>query len=99
MIALLACVAACVPTPGQTHQPHLTAEQLAAAGSPAAEGTEPEEPAPPGPPDPVQLQQLTVDLSDGVSMVLLRIPAGSFVMGDDAGYACERPAHTVTIKS
>jgi formylglycine-generating enzyme required for sulfatase activity len=42
---------------------------------------------------------LTLNLGGGVTLVLVRIPAGTFQMGDlsGAGYATERPAHSVTI--
>ncbi|MBM4001566.1 MAG: hypothetical protein FJ297_18870 [Planctomycetes bacterium] len=38
-----------------------------------------------------------VDLGGGVTLELTRIPAGSFTMGDGAGYVDERPARTVDI--
>jgi formylglycine-generating enzyme required for sulfatase activity len=40
---------------------------------------------------------LSVDLGGGVSMTFALIPAGSFVMGDEAGNANEKPAHKVTL--
>ena len=44
-------------------------------------------------------ETLTIDLDGGVSMVLVRIPAGTFDMGDLTGVCtdAERPVHTVTI--
>lgn len=41
--------------------------------------------------------EITVDLGEGVGIEMLRIPAGSFVMGSDEGYEDEAPAHGVTI--
>ncbi len=41
--------------------------------------------------------QLTLDLGGGVTMELLSIPAGTFVMGNDEGYDDEQPLHQVTI--
>ena len=40
----------------------------------------------------------TVDLGGGVTLKLVRIPAGSFVMGDLAGEADERPLAAVSIR-
>ena len=40
----------------------------------------------------------TVELGDGVAMQLVRIPAGQFVMGNQAGTAGERPAARVQIE-
>jgi len=44
-------------------------------------------------------ETLTLDLGGGVTLELVRIPAGTFQMGDlsGAGYSGERPVHTVTI--
>ncbi|MBE3097806.1 MAG: SUMF1/EgtB/PvdO family nonheme iron enzyme [Planctomycetes bacterium] len=39
----------------------------------------------------------TIDLGNGVTMDLVRIPAGEFVMGDPAGGADERPASRVAV--
>jgi len=39
----------------------------------------------------------TLDLGEGTTMELVRIPPGSFVLGDDLGEADERPATKVTI--
>jgi formylglycine-generating enzyme required for sulfatase activity len=41
--------------------------------------------------------RLMLDLGGGVTMELVRIPAGSFVMGDDKGFDNEQPPHQVTI--
>jgi formylglycine-generating enzyme required for sulfatase activity len=41
--------------------------------------------------------QLTLDLGGGLTMELLRIPAGTFTMGSDDGFDDERPVHEVTI--
>ncbi len=41
----------------------------------------------------------TVDLGDGVSMALVRVPAGTFVLGSATGHPDERPATRVTIKA
>lgn len=41
--------------------------------------------------------QKTMTLGDGMTLQLVRIPAGEFVMGDAAGLADERPAHVVRI--
>ena len=38
-----------------------------------------------------------LDLGDGVTMTLVRIPAGTFVMGDPAGAPDEKPRAAVTI--
>ena len=42
-------------------------------------------------------KNLTVDLGGGVSMELVLIPPGSFIMGCDKGADDETPAHKVTI--
>jgi formylglycine-generating enzyme required for sulfatase activity len=39
----------------------------------------------------------SIDLGDGVKMELVRVPAGSFVMGDPQGESDEQPAAAVTI--
>jgi formylglycine-generating enzyme len=39
----------------------------------------------------------SIDLSGGVKLEMVVIPAGSFVMGDDSGLDDEKPVHTVTI--
>jgi formylglycine-generating enzyme required for sulfatase activity len=41
---------------------------------------------------------LTVDLGDGQRLTFVRIPAGTFVMGDTHGYADEQPLAAVTIE-
>jgi formylglycine-generating enzyme required for sulfatase activity len=41
--------------------------------------------------------RVTLDLGDGVTMDLVRIPAGSFMMGSDDDWEQERPVHQVTI--
>jgi len=38
-----------------------------------------------------------VEIADGVTMELVRIEPGSFIMGSDQGYPNERPAHHTTI--
>jgi formylglycine-generating enzyme required for sulfatase activity len=40
---------------------------------------------------------MTVDLGGGVSMEMVLIPAGSFMMGSDKGEANEKPVHKVTL--
>jgi formylglycine-generating enzyme required for sulfatase activity len=45
------------------------------------------------------LTQKTIDLGDGVTMRLVPIPAGRFVMGDPAGEADERQQRVVQIES
>jgi formylglycine-generating enzyme required for sulfatase activity len=45
-----------------------------------------------------EVQETTVDLGGAVRLVLVRIPAGSFMMGDDSN-ASAQPAHQVTIKN
>jgi len=45
------------------------------------------------------IESMSVGLVDGVTLELVRIPAGQFVMGSDQGYANERPAHPVAIDS
>ena len=54
----------------------------------------------PGPPAPVAantptdvLPRQDVDLGDGVSFTLVKLPAGEFVMGSNDAHADERPAH------
>ena len=46
-------------------------------------------------PSPPEL--MSVSLAQGVTIELVRIPSGAFVMGSDQGYPNERPAHSVTI--
>lgn len=41
----------------------------------------------------------TVSLSDGINLELVRIPAGSFIMGSDDGYLDERPRRAVRIEN
>ena len=41
--------------------------------------------------------RLTIDLGAGVSLDLVRIPAGDFVLGDPSGYPDERPRQIVKI--
>ena len=43
------------------------------------------------------LESMNVALADGVTMELVRIPCGTFVMGTKQGYPNERPAHPVAI--
>ncbi|MBN2129064.1 MAG: SUMF1/EgtB/PvdO family nonheme iron enzyme, partial [Sedimentisphaerales bacterium] len=49
-------------------------------------------PEPSSPPE-----SMSVPLADGVTIELIRIPSGRFVMGTEQGYANERPAHPVVI--
>ncbi len=42
-------------------------------------------------------ETVTLDLGGGVTMELVRIPAGSFMMGSENGFSDERPVHSVTI--
>ncbi len=42
-------------------------------------------------------ESISVDLGGGVSMELVRIPAGCFMMGRESGAPIERPVHEVTI--
>ncbi len=46
----------------------------------------------------VSSQKATVALEEGVSFEMARIPAGSFVMGDENGFADEFPRSAVTIE-
>ncbi len=64
-------------------------EQIAASET-NARGTRPEG-ASGGP------ANLTVDLGDGASITMVRVPAGSFVMGSQTADSDERPPHRVTI--
>ncbi len=41
--------------------------------------------------------EITLDLGDGVEMKLVRIPAGSFIMGSTNGEPTEQPVHDVTV--
>ncbi|MFP4502693.1 MAG: SUMF1/EgtB/PvdO family nonheme iron enzyme [Candidatus Hydrogenedentota bacterium] len=43
-------------------------------------------------------QTVAVTLADGVTMTLVRVEPGTFVMGSDEGYPNERPAHMQTIE-
>ena len=61
----------------------------AAAGSVSAGGPGPKLTTPP--------ESMRVTLGEGVALELIRVPSGSFVMGSEAGYANERPAHRVVI--
>ena len=40
---------------------------------------------------------MSITLADGVTLELVRVPSGPFVMGTEHGYANERPAHPVVI--
>lgn len=40
---------------------------------------------------------MSVALAEGVTLEMVRVPSGSFVMGSEEGYPNERPAHRVTI--
>jgi len=44
-------------------------------------------------------QSMSIKLAEGVTLELVRVPSGSFVMGSEQGYANERPAHPVVISS
>ena len=44
-------------------------------------------------------QSMSITLADGVTLELVRVPSGPFVMGTEHGYANERPAHPVAIDS
>jgi formylglycine-generating enzyme required for sulfatase activity len=46
---------------------------------------------------PAQLPVRSLDLGEGLALELVQVPAGTFVMGDDAGAAAERPAGPVRI--
>ncbi|HPA18366.1 MAG TPA: SUMF1/EgtB/PvdO family nonheme iron enzyme [Verrucomicrobiae bacterium] len=50
-------------------------------------------------PIPARLPCVSVPLADGISVELVQIPAGDFVMGQEDGYADERPTCRVTIRS
>ena len=43
-------------------------------------------------------QKRVIDLGDGVSITLVRVPAGEFVMGSDEETAIEQPRHRVRIE-
>jgi formylglycine-generating enzyme required for sulfatase activity len=43
------------------------------------------------------LESMRIALADGVTLELVRVPSGSFVMGTEQGYPNERPAHPVDI--
>jgi len=49
-----------------------------------------------GTPEPID-DRLTIDLGDGVTMELVRVQAGMFLMGSDNGKPNEAPAHAVSI--
>lgn len=42
-------------------------------------------------------ETVTLNLGGGVNMVLIRIPAGTFLMGSENGFWYEEPVHSVTI--
>lgn len=42
-------------------------------------------------------ESMSIALTDGVTLELVRVPSGSFVMGTERGYTNERPAHPVAI--
>ncbi|MFC1634639.1 SUMF1/EgtB/PvdO family nonheme iron enzyme [Planctomycetota bacterium] len=42
-------------------------------------------------------ESMSIALADGVTLELVRVPSGQFVMGTEQGYANERPAHPVVI--
>ena len=46
-----------------------------------------------------QTQSMSVTFADGMTLELVRVPSGQFVMGTEQGYANERPAHPVVIDS
>ena len=43
-------------------------------------------------------ESMSVTLADGVTLELIRIPSGAFIMGSEQGYTNERPAHQVVIE-
>jgi len=44
-----------------------------------------------------KMKTQSIDLGEGVALELVQVPAGDFVMGDNAGEAAERPAGNVKI--
>jgi formylglycine-generating enzyme required for sulfatase activity len=62
-----------------------------AAGANAPEAVRPPQAVP------QELPSLSIPLSDGVSLAMVRIPPGEFVMGQEDGSADERPVRRVTI--
>jgi len=46
---------------------------------------------------PSPLESMSVTLAEGVTLKLVRLPAGSFLMGSEEDYTNERPAHRVAI--
>jgi len=42
-------------------------------------------------------ESMRIALADGVTLELVRVPSGRFIMGSERGYANERPAHPVVI--
>jgi len=77
------------PIPLQTPASHAMAEAKRRLNPP--EVIQPPQPAP------RELPSLSIPLSDGVSLAMVLIPPGEFVMGQNGGYADEQPAGRVRI--
>jgi formylglycine-generating enzyme required for sulfatase activity len=83
------------PTSAFAGLPPVAAPQAAAqsAYTAAYDATEPV----PVAPTVAKLPEQKLDLGGGVTLDLLQVPAGEFVMGDESGAAAERPATRVQI--
>lgn len=66
-------------------------------GSRVAAGANAPGATPPPQAVPHDLPSLSIPLGDGISLAMVRIPAGQFVMGQEDGCADERPVRRVTI--